>query len=249
MPGRGNWMGPYPTVKTADQTKPRSVKAALTARRKGPALREDSAAALILEAALEAFSHHGFDGVSIANIAAAANSTGVSAPLIHYYFKNKEELWKAAISFGLGDVLTEFHELMIDIEGLATPAKLRFFIKRYIGLMADRPSVFRIIIRESENTGPRFDWLVDTYLNRFTGMMVEMVEAAQVRGDIKSIVPAYHVCQIIGGACYHFIGSQLRMKQIYGVSVLSPEARKQHIDAVSDILLGGLLVSSPDPGH
>jgi AcrR family transcriptional regulator len=50
--------------------------------------------ARIVEAAVEAFSSHGFEGATTRQIAALA---GENQGLITYHFANKETLWKAAV--------------------------------------------------------------------------------------------------------------------------------------------------------
>ncbi|MDP6427378.1 MAG: TetR/AcrR family transcriptional regulator [Rhodospirillales bacterium] len=50
----------------------------------------------VLEAALEAFSQHGYDGVSTSEIATAAD---VAQSVVHYHFGDKETLWRAAVDF------------------------------------------------------------------------------------------------------------------------------------------------------
>ncbi|RLT93289.1 MAG: TetR/AcrR family transcriptional regulator, partial [Ketobacter sp.] len=57
---------------------------------RGPDARER-----ILAAAESLFAVRGFEGVSTTQIAKVA---GITQPLIHYHFKNKEALWKATIS-------------------------------------------------------------------------------------------------------------------------------------------------------
>lgn len=56
------------------------------------ASREKDAREAILDVAEERFSKHGFHGVTVREVAAAA---GVNTALIHYYFKSKSELFDA----------------------------------------------------------------------------------------------------------------------------------------------------------
>ncbi|MFN8533128.1 MAG: TetR/AcrR family transcriptional regulator [Dehalococcoidia bacterium] len=56
----------------------------------------------IARAALTAFSQHGFHGATIKQIAASA---GVSPGLVYWYFKDKRELFRAAVQLVADDVL------------------------------------------------------------------------------------------------------------------------------------------------
>jgi AcrR family transcriptional regulator len=193
----------------------------------------------ILDAALKTFSLHGFGGASIADI---ARQHPVSPTLIHYYFANKEELWRSALEYGLGDVLRNLNETMDDLTEFDSVSRLKFFIRRYIAIVADRPEVFRVIIRESETRGPRLTWLSRKYLAPLYALFAGLVEAAQKDGKIKSMVPPYHLSQIIAGASYQFIASRNRMLEAYGIDVLTKEVRDRHTNAVLDVLFTGMLM-------
>lgn len=195
----------------------------------------------ILDAALKTFSLHGFGGASIADI---ARLYPVSPALIHYYFGNKEELWRSALDYGIGDVVRNLNETMNDLTEFDSVSRLKFFIRRYIAIVAERPEVFRVIIRESEARGPRLTWLSKKYLAPLYGLFTSLVEAAQADGKIKAMVPPYHLSQIIAGASYQFIASRNRMLEAYGIDVLTKEVRDRHANAVLDVLFAGMLTDS-----
>jgi len=195
----------------------------------------------ILDAALKTFSVHGYAGASIASIAAVYK---VSPALIHYYFNNKDEMWRAALDHGIGDVIGDLTDTMRDLKGFDAISQLKFFIRRYIAIVSDRPEVFDVILRESAAPGPRLVWLTKRHLNPLYSLSTTLVEAAQAEGAIKSGIPPYHVSQIIVGASYHFIASRVRMQEAYGVDVTSKELRERHADAVLDIIFTGLLAHS-----
>jgi AcrR family transcriptional regulator len=208
---------------------------------------DDSAARRqILDAALKTFSLHGFAGASIADVARLYQG---SPALIHYYFHNKEELWRSALEYGIGDVIRNLQDTMQDLAEFDSVSRLKFFVRRYIAMVAERPEVFRVILRESETRGPRLTWLSKTHLAPLYSLFTSLVEAAQAEGRIKSMVPSYHLSQIIAGASYQFIASRNRMLEAYGIDVLTKEVRDQHTNAVLEVLFAGMLtnpVSSPN---
>jgi AcrR family transcriptional regulator len=74
---------------------PTDMKAKKTAPKRGRPLKQDATQdkqERILDAAEEYFSEHGFDGVSIRDVATAA---GVDTALLHYYFDTKKGLFDA----------------------------------------------------------------------------------------------------------------------------------------------------------
>jgi TetR/AcrR family transcriptional regulator len=199
----------------------------------------------ILDAALQTFSLHGFEGTSITSI---ARSHRVSPPLIHYYFRSKDELWRAAMDQGIGDMVRNLKEVCDELVEADSIARLKFFIRRYITLVAERPAVFRVIVRESDTPNPRLTWLAHHYMTPFYTLIIELVQTAQEAGRIKSIVPPYHMAQIITGAAYHLLASRNRLLEAYGIDVNTREARERHANAVVDILFNGMLTSTT-PGQ
>ncbi|WP_144149074.1 CerR family C-terminal domain-containing protein [Paraburkholderia sp. BCC1884] len=59
----------------------------------------------IIEAAVELFGEHGFEGASTRDIAARA---GVNAPALQYYFENKEGVYRACVEAMADDAWTSF---------------------------------------------------------------------------------------------------------------------------------------------
>ena len=216
--------------------KRRSVAAAMPGPRPAPA--DEAARVRILLSALETFSTLGFDGASIALI---ARQHGVSPALIHYYFRNKTELWRAAIDYGLTHVLHELQNVIRDLQDVDPVSKLKFLVRRYIAVMAGNPAAFQAIIRESQDPGPRLTWLSQHYLVPLYSIVTQTIEEAQQAGRVKTIVPPYHLAQIIMGACYQFISSRKRMKEVYGIDTNSPEVIDQHANAVIEFLFNGIL--------
>jgi TetR/AcrR family transcriptional regulator len=196
---------------------------------------------MILEAALQTFSLYGYEGASLTSIARLHR---VSPPLIHYYFKSKEELWRAAMDQGIGDMVTNLQEVCAELVEADSVARLKFFIRRYTALVAERPAVFRVIVRESDMPNPRLTWLAHHYMTPMFKLIAGLVEEAQKAGRLKSIVPPYHMAQIITGASYHFLASRNRLLETYGVDVNTREIRERHSNAVIDILFTGMLTSA-----
>jgi TetR/AcrR family transcriptional regulator len=208
--------------------------------RPSPAARvDDGATRRILDAALKAFSVNGFSGAAISDI---ASHHSVSPALVHYYFENKEDLWRSALEYGIGNVVQNLRDTMQDMQEVESVERLKFFIRRYIGILADHPEVFNVIIRESEIRSPRMAWLSKHYLTPLYSLVSNVVEKAQQDIKIKSDIPVYHLSQIIAGACWQFISGRHRMLETFGVDVLSKEERERHANAVIDILFNGMLV-------
>jgi TetR/AcrR family transcriptional regulator, regulator of cefoperazone and chloramphenicol sensitivity len=71
--------------------------------------RGDETRQRIIDAAVQLFGEHGFDGASTRDIAAAA---GVNAPALQYYFENKEGLYKACAEYITDDMQARYAPTM-----------------------------------------------------------------------------------------------------------------------------------------
>jgi len=233
-------------VKRGLRKTPPSVSRIIDAPRTVTGSDEGATRRTILEAALRSFSSHGFSGASIADI---ARTHRVSPALLHYYFQNKEDLWRAALDHGIGNVIRDLTETINDLTEFDSVSRLKFFIRRYIAIVSERPEVFGVIIRESEAPGLRLTWLTQRHLNPLYSLWTGLVEAAQNEGRIKTMIPSYHLSQIIAGASYQFIASRVRMLEVYGIDVSTKELRDRHADAVLEILFSGMLVNGGRSGE
>ena len=137
-------------------------------------------------------------------------------------------------------MVQQLQDLIDDLADTDSLARLKFFIRRYLALLVERPEIFRLLVGESETPGQRLKWLLQQHLRPFYEIFEQVVSAAQKDGRIKSHIPAYHVCQIIAGACYQFIASRNRMIELYKVDPTTREAREQHATYVIEVLLSGL---------
>lgn len=97
----------------------------------------------IFDAAIEVFSHCGYDGATMDEIASRA---GVAKGTLYYHFKSKEEIFKFIINEGINIINESVEDGIKDIkdphEVVKTAAKLQL---RY---MNDNKDLFRVIISQ-----------------------------------------------------------------------------------------------------
>jgi AcrR family transcriptional regulator len=93
--------------------------------RKPPTIRPDTRAR-ILDAALDVFSEHGFEGSSLQQIADRLDLTKAA---LYYYFRSKDELLEALVEPAISGV----NEILDACAGEPdTPARRKEFIKQYL---------------------------------------------------------------------------------------------------------------------
>ena len=67
--------------------------------------RQESTQERLLKSAIDAFAKHGFDAVTTSLI---AENAGMAQSMVHYHFKSKEQIWKAAIEQLMRDLSERF---------------------------------------------------------------------------------------------------------------------------------------------
>ncbi|MCX6229707.1 MAG: TetR/AcrR family transcriptional regulator [Bacteroidia bacterium] len=97
----------------------------------------------IYEAARKVFILKGMEGARMQEI---ADEAGMNKALLHYYFRNKENLFKAVFK----DIFTKFFAKLKDtlLSSATTREKLTVFIDNYIDLITANPYVPSFIINE-----------------------------------------------------------------------------------------------------
>ncbi len=127
-------------------------------KRPGPAPaagRSETAAStrdLVFAAAAAEFSTHGFDGVSVDAIAAAA---GVNKAMIYYHFEGKLGLYRAVVRDMLEAVAGAATEIAASPE--APDAKIERFIQTLVHLREARPWFPPLMMREMAAGAPHLD--------------------------------------------------------------------------------------------
>ncbi len=95
----------------------------------------------LAQTAIELFSEHGFENVSIAQIAKAA---GVAKGSIYDYFESREELIMAAIMVWMGEVESTAELILADIDD--PEEKLRTFVNALIDYFINDPRAIKLVI-------------------------------------------------------------------------------------------------------
>lgn len=199
----------------------------------------------ILSEALRRFSEVGFDAASTVEIARRA---GVAQPLVHYYFKRKIDLWKAAVDFGFADVERSFATVDTDLKDLDALSRLKVLVRRFVAFTAAHPAVGLIIQLEGQSNTARLRWLSKKHLQVSYAYIDALIGAAQAEGTLKATAPAYHIAQIIIGASYLFLSGSERLHQVYGIDARAPDVLARHADLVIEALFSGLCPSPSQHG-
>ena len=133
----------------------------------------------LLEAAIEAFSENGFKGTSTRDIAERA---GVHHPLITYHFKNKDQLWRAAVDRVFKDFRRSLAASLEDYSNEQPKERFASLIRAYVYYAKSQPALHKIMVQESSHPNERLTYLIDTHLKPFFDVTFDLLGELQELG-------------------------------------------------------------------
>ncbi|MBX3569760.1 MAG: TetR/AcrR family transcriptional regulator [Rhizobiaceae bacterium] len=164
---------------------------------------------LILEAALEVFSAHGFRGSTVDQIAVAA---GMSKPNLLYYFKGKEDIHATLMQRLLDTWLAPLREL----DDIGDPmTELRGYIRRKLEMARDYPRESRLFANEILQGAPRILPLLQGELKRLVDDKVEVMRGWMRSGRIARTDP-WHLIFAIWATTQHYADFDVQVRAVLG---------------------------------
>ena len=190
----------------------------------------------ILDAAVELFSRHGFDGVSMRTIAMQA---GVSKSNIYHHFKSKEELY-LAIMQSSAERFSDMVEALAEGKG-SFDQRLRVFARSHLEHLFDKRLTVRLMLREV--FGGEEKWrriLVDQVVGGIFQRLITIFEKGQEQGLLRpGLDPSLCAMQLLGADLFYF--------QAYKMLRVFPDVghaldRDRYSEEMMNIILDGMLV-------
>ncbi|MHB0885767.1 MAG: TetR/AcrR family transcriptional regulator [Bacillota bacterium] len=185
----------------------------------------------ILDAAMKVFAEKGYRGATSRVIATAA---GITPGTIYWYFKGKEDLFRAVIRerSPVPAVLAQAAQSDRPPEEVIPE-----IMDTYLRALEETPAkyAFRIILSEVGHDPGIAAVLRDEVALRLLGALVEYVTTQMDKGRIRRINPAFVPMAIMGPLLMVLLGQSL-LGMDFG-----PQAREIAVNSLSDVILRGLL--------
>jgi TetR/AcrR family transcriptional regulator len=164
---------------------------------------------VILDAALNVFSVHGFRGATIDQIAEAA---GMSKPNLLYYFASKEEIHKRLLDGMLDLWLDPLREM--DADGDPIP-ELRSYIRRKLEMARDFPRESRLFANEMLQGAPHAIDVLEGPLKQLVDSKARVLEIWMEQGKITRTDP-YHLIFSIWATTQHYADFDVQVRSVLG---------------------------------
>lgn len=192
----------------------------------------DATRAAILQAALEAFSERGFEGVSTREIAARA---GVHHALIKYHFENKDSLWRAAVTF-LFERQADAFRAPQPAEFADARAYARELIRRRAYYWARHPEHARLMVQESCVDSERFRWMTDQFISHTSRISEQFIRFLQENG-LAPQGPVAPLVYIFVGAAQLFYTLAPEVRRVWNLDPADPQVIEDHVEALVAVLI------------
>jgi TetR/AcrR family transcriptional regulator len=164
---------------------------------------------LILDAALDVFSAHGFRGATIDRIAEAA---GMSKPNLLYYFRRKQDIYETLMQRLLETWLAPLREL----DDAGDPvAELSGYIRRKLEMARDYPRESRLFANEMLRGAPRIRPLLEGELKDLVDAKAELIRGWMEKGRIARADPV-HLIFAIWATTQHYADFDVQVRAVLG---------------------------------
>jgi TetR/AcrR family transcriptional regulator len=164
---------------------------------------------VILDAALEVFSLHGFRGATLDQI---AEVSGLSKPNLLYYFPSKEEVHKALLT-GLLDTWLDPLRAM-DPKGDPLQ-EIMGYVRRKLDLARDFPRESRLFANEILQGAPRMREAIEGDLHRLVAEKAVILTRWMDEGRIARVDPV-HLIFSIWALTQHYADFDVQVRAVLG---------------------------------
>lgn len=188
---------------------------------------------IILDAALDIFSVHGFRGSTIDQIAAKA---GMSKPNLLYYFKKKQDIYVSVLE----DTLEQWLAPLTALDPDGDPVEeLRRYVTAKLDMSARRPEASRLFANEILHGAPAIMDVLKGPLKQLVDEKAAVIRSWVGEGRLAPVDP-HHLIFMIWASTQHYADFDTQIRAILGNQVNKPGFRQQTAQAVLTIILNGL---------
>jgi TetR/AcrR family transcriptional regulator len=164
---------------------------------------------VILDAALDVFSVHGFRGATIDQIAEAA---GMSKPNLLYYFSSKETIHRRLLE----DMLDLWLAPLRELDAGGDPMReLRSYIRRKIEMARDFPRESRLFANEMLQGAPHAIDVLEGELRALVDDKARVIETWMADGKLARTDP-YHLIFSIWATTQHYADFDVQVRAVLG---------------------------------
>jgi TetR/AcrR family transcriptional regulator len=204
-----------------------------TPRREGNTRIQQEKREIILDAALEVFSAHGFRGATIDQIAEAA---AMSKPNLLYYFRSKEDIHRTL----LHRLLDMWLAPLRDMDEAGDPiSELRSYIRSKIEMARDYPRESRLFANEMLQGAPRILEILTGELKPLVDEKAKVLRGWMRQGKLAKVDP-YHLIFALWATTQHYADFDVQVQAVLGPDRGGDGRFEDAAQSIEVLLLEGL---------
>jgi AcrR family transcriptional regulator len=147
----------------------------------------------LVSAAADLFSRHGFDGVTVDDIARAAR---VNRAMLYYHFADKLALYRDIVCRMLDEAGARVTAIVE--EPRSAPDKLERFIASFVGLADSHPYFPPLMLREMVEGALHFDAEILSRMRRVFLAFTRVLTEGEQSGTFRQVNPVLAYMSVIG---------------------------------------------------
>jgi TetR/AcrR family transcriptional regulator len=188
----------------------------------------------ILDAAEQEFAKVGLWGARTESIAAR---TGVTKAMIHYYFENKENLYRAVMERLISRRAADLQSLHVD--DLTPVEAVTAVVHNILTYTLSNPNVVSLILLEALQNEGKF--YCETSVGSLYGPLISSLQRGMDNGDFARAEPT-HVAANVYGLCSFYVVARDNLKSLWpeGTDLLSDEMREYHLQISTKMIMAAL---------
>ncbi|MFZ4523397.1 MAG: TetR family transcriptional regulator [Bacteroidales bacterium] len=170
-----------------------------------------SAEERILESAKKVFHLKGYDGARMQEI---ADEAGVNKSLVHYYYRNKDNLFDAVFEDAFGKLMARVNEIFLS--GMPITDKIETFIQYYIIFLSQNSYLPLFILNGLYKKPDQFKKLIEKN-KLFPEPLLDQLRK-QVKEELNLDVDPFHIFINILSTCIFPVIARPLIQTIFGLS-------------------------------
>lgn len=190
----------------------------------------------ILQAAQDEFVLHGYKGTSMQSIADRAELPKAN---IHYYFKNKANLYQAVLE----NIISTWNQVLADMNADSDPADvLRRFIHAKMQLSYTNPNGSKIFAMEIIQGAPHIKEYISKDMRAWVREKTAVIQSWIDQGKMRSVSPT-HLIFMIWATTQHYADFNTQVLEVTNLREYDDEEIEKITDFLTDMILTGLGLS------
>lgn len=190
----------------------------------------------LCDVAVNVFAEKGYSGTTTTEITKKA---GVARSLIHYYFGNKEELWKASIKRLANEFIQEFESSKKIHKDLDGTQMIKVVVRQLVHFYSKYPAFPKILAQEMEHSD-KSDFIVKNFVLPLWNLTGQLFKKQRKKGTIKKIDKEFQASILLGMASNFFANPYLS-KRLYSIDPFDDEVIERYADTVVEIFCHGII--------